>query len=178
MYYEKHACGNDLAFIDELLQNMLLALIEYGSDDFWKVLKYGTKDALTNATYTITREDKYELVSSSNPQQRVKLVAYNSDISTEAHNEVRIYDIGWTAIGRDDYSVRIGFDVICHNANIVLQGGRRAHSLIRSEILSLFNNARVDKNIGLLTVDGEGGTVYFFNSEYQGYRFGIAGSSS
>jgi len=154
--YEKCNLGNDLSFVDELLQNMIEVLVEYASDDFWKVLKYGSKDALTNPLYTITIDDKIALVDSSSALPRIKTIPYNSTIAQEAHNEIRIYDSGWLCEDLSNYAVRIGFDVICHDSNILLDGGRRAHSLLRSELLKIFNNSRVDKNIGKLTADGLG----------------------
>ena len=45
------------------------------------------------------------------------------------------------------------------------------------EILDLFNGSKVSKNLGAFTVDGLNGTMTYYNSEYQGYRFYLRGHS-
>ena len=90
IYYEKKPfVANDLKFSDELISNMTNILIQYGSNDFWKVLKYPSKDALTESD--VSTLDRALLVKNG----KIKRIPYNNDISTEAHSEVRIFLFRW-----------------------------------------------------------------------------------
>jgi hypothetical protein len=169
--YIRGSCGNNLAFTDELLDNMVRVMIKHGSEDFWKVLKYPSKDAL--AQPNLTEIEKVLLVKSGAIQRK----AYNNDISTEAHNELRIYVHRWDGKNVDNYDVRIGFDVISHNSLIELNDGKTTGMLMVHEILDLFNGSIIGKNIGKFTIDGMSGGIVYYNSEYQGYKFTIRGKS-
>lgn len=173
LYYEKSSCsGNNLEFIDEMTSNMVDIIVEYGSDDFWRLLKYPSKDAPTKPA--VTPEERVQLVKDG----FIRRVAYANDISTTAHSELRIYPYKWDVRGVNDYSVRIGFDIITHNSLIELVDGRTSGMVMTHEILDLFNGAVVGKNVGAFTVDGMSGTIIYYNSEYQGYRFYLLGKSS
>lgn len=171
LFYEKGSCNNNLEFVDELLENMIKVMIQYGSDDFWKLLKYPSKDAPLESNVTIP--ERVALVS----QGLIKRVAYNDDIATTAHNEVRIFPFRWEGELTDKYELRIGFDIISHNDIIELKNGKTSTMTMVHEMLSLFNGAKISKNIGNFTTDGLSGGIVYFNSEFQGYRFYIRGFS-
>jgi len=189
--YSKKSCGNDLQFIDELINNMIEVLIEHASDDFWKLLKYGTRDALTNPSYTISIEDKVLLSKQnySNPtddyikENRIKNSQYNDDVSIEEHNEVRIYDSGWNVSTDKSFRIFIGFDVICGTSIVNLDTNidhpirKNAINVLQNELLSIFNNANVSKNIGEFNTVGQRGTVRRFNNNYIGMTFTLQGVS-
>lgn len=189
--YSKKSCGNDLEFIDVLINNMIEVLIEYASDDFWKLLKYGTRDALTNPSYTVSVEDKVllSMQNYSNPtgeyikENRIKNSAFNDDISAEEHNEVRIYDNGWTVSTDGIYRIIIGFDVICASGIVNLDTNedypvrKNAINVLQHELLSIFNNAMVSKNIGEFIIFGQRGVIRRFNTGYSGITFTLSGVS-
>lgn len=171
MYYIKGDCGNNLKFVDELLENMVKVMIQHGSDDFWKLLKYPSKTAWSQPNVSLP--DRAKLVKDG----LIKRVAYNNDISTEAHNELRIFPHRWDGNGVDGYELRIGFDVICHNNIIELTNGKTAGMIMVHEMLELFNGSQISKNLGAFTIEGMNGGIMYYNSEYQGYRFYIRGNS-
>ena len=171
LYYVKGSCGNNLEFIDELLKNMVDVIVTHGSNNFWKLLKYPTSNAPFEQDVTI--EQRLELID----QGSIRRMAYNNDISTSAHNELRIFPYRWEGEKRDNYNVTIGFDVICHNSIIELKNGKTASMTMVHEMLDLFNDALVNKNIGTFTISGLNGGITYYNSEYQGYRFYIRGNS-
>jgi hypothetical protein len=172
--YVRGTCGNNLKWIDKLISNMVEVIVEYGSSDFWKVLKYPVKDALVNPAYTISDNDKVTLITNG----MIKRKPFNSDVSGEAHNELRVFLYEWEGEGTDNYELTIGFDVICHNMNVDLQNGKTASMVMMSEILDLFNGSQVEKNVGKFIIDDQGGRITYYNTEYQGYRFYIKGWSS
>ena len=42
MDYQKQ-CGNNLEWVDKFINNMMEIMLTDGSDDFWKILKYGSQ---------------------------------------------------------------------------------------------------------------------------------------
>jgi len=162
-----------------------MLLIDLGSDDFWKILKYGKTDVLINPSYTVSLADKYEMVKPNNKTNdgkeltRVKTAKFNDDISTEAHTEIRIVDGSWSVPEKQIYDIAIGVEIISHNSLIALDGvGKRTINILRHEIYKIFNNADVYKNIGQMTNVGTRGQVSIFNNEYQGYQFSLIARSS
>lgn len=178
LFYEKKSCGNNLQFVDELINNMIEILILYASDDFWKLLKYGTKDALTNDTYTVTIGDKVALSTSN-----IKLIQFSDDISTVEHNEIRIYENGWNGTLQNDFDIVIGFDVICGKSIDTLDTDEqhplreRATNILRNELLDLFNGARISRNIGTFNITRQRGLSRRFNDNYIGTTFTLLGVS-
>lgn len=181
--YEKCSMGNDLEFSDELITNMTLLLVERASDDFWKILKYGARDALSNPSYSVSLDDKYNMVRQYNYDgdskeiTRVKRLKFNDDIQNFAHSEIRIFDGLWNITSQYNYSIGIGFEVISHNEIVVLDNGKTTLNVLRHEIYKLFNEARVGKNISRFTNIGTRGTIVPFNSNFQGYQFTMLGLS-
>ena len=182
LYYQKKHCGNDLQFVDELINNMIEVLILYGSDDFWKLLKYGTKDALTNPTYTITLEEKAILSDQNNASRKIRNTPFADDIATEQHNEIRIYDGGWR--GDDyNYNITIGFDVICGtditelDTNAEYPIRKNAVNVLQHELLDIFNGSIVSKNVGEFITDNQRGIPRRFNDKYIGITFTLSGVS-
>ena len=173
IFYEKGGCGSNLKHMDKLIVNMIDIMVMYASQDFWKVLAKPTNDPFTG-TPDLTEEEKATLVANG----LIKRKPYNNDVSEVAHNEIRVYIKRWDGIDTDTFEIIVGFDVICHNSNIELKDGRTASMLLMSELLDLFNGAKVDKNVGNFIVDQEDGFVTYYNSEYQGYHFTIKGWSS
>lgn len=186
IYYEKCEMGNDLEFSDELLENILQILVQEASDDFWKILKYGATDALVNPSYTISEQDKLNMIKQNNinsetgeDSTRVKVKKFNDDISTVAHNEIRIFDGSWTIPSVNDYNVAIGVEIISHNSLVTLDKvGKRTINVLRHEIYRIFNNAYVSKNISKLTNLGTRGNTNTFNKSYQGYQFSLTSLSA
>lgn len=185
IFYEKCSMGNDLEFTDELFNNILLILVQEASDDFWKILKYGSSDALSNPLHTISQQEKYDMIKQNNFDEdkneltRIKLLRFNNDISTTAHSEIRIFDASWSVETLGNYDLSIGIEVISHNSCIILDGvGKRSINVLRHEIYKIFNNARIDKNIGKLSNVGISGFVKLFNDDYQGYQFGLVSLSA
>ena len=183
MDYQKK-CGNDLEFVDEFLQNFMMVLVKEASTDFWKILKYGTTDALTNPTYTISTADKYAMIKQGvvdgegNSVTKIRRLKFNNDISTVAHTEIRIFDGAWRVPSLGNYEMTYGIEIISHNDIICLQGGKTTLNVIRNEIYRLFNGRYIDKNVGRLTNVGTTGTITVFNSSFQGYQMSLRGASS
>lgn len=184
VYYKKCELGNDLEFSDELINNMLLILVQEASDDFWKILKYGKSDALSNPNYTISEQDKYDMIRQNHivdgkELTRIRVLKFNNNIATEAHSEIRIFDGSWNVATQNNYSVAIGIEIISHNDIIVLDNvGKRTINVLRHEIYKIFNNAHVDKSIGKMSNVGIRGAVALFNDDYQGYQFALIANSA
>lgn len=183
--YKKIECGNDLEFSDKLISNMLKILINEASDDFWKILKYGATDALINNTYTISEQDKYDMIKQNNVDEegniitRIKVLKFNNDIQTEAHSEIRIFDGSWSIGGLNEYNVAIGIEIVSHNNIIALDKvGKTTLNVLRHEIYRIFNNARIHKSIGKMTNEGTRGNVTVFNENYQGYQLSLLSRSA
>lgn len=183
LYYKKCNLGNDLKFSDELINNMLLILVQEASDDFWKILKYGSSDALTNPLYTIDLADKYNMIQQNNivdgkDLTKVKVLKFNNDIVSDAHSEIRIFDATWSVPTSNNYQIAIGVEVISHNSIIILDSvGKRTINVLRNEIYRIFNGAQIDKNMGTMTNVGTRGSVTTFNDSYQGYQFSLVSLS-
>ena len=183
MDYQKR-CGNDLEFVDEFLQNFMKVLVKEASDDFWKILKYGSTDALTNPSYTISVADKYAMIKQGNKDAqgniitKIRRLKFNDDISTVAHSEIRIFDGAWRVPTFGSYEMTYGIEIISHNDIICLQGGKTTLNVLRNEIYRLFNGRYIDKNVGRLHNEGTTGTITVFNSSFQGYQMSLRGASS
>ena len=168
--YKKCELGNDMQFSDDIINEMLLILVEEASDDFWKVLKYGASDALTNPSYTIDLSDKYDMVKQNNYNSdgdeltRIKVMKFNDDISSKAHSEIRIFDGAWNVPDISLFVSALGIEVMSHNKVIVLENvGKTTLNLLRHEMYRIFNNAYVHKNVGKLTSNGTRGNIGLFN---------------
>jgi len=188
-HYKKCELGNDLKFTDELIKEMLLILVDYASDKFWKILKYGSTDALINPSYTISKQDKYDMIKPNNivvnsegetiTITKIRRSRFNDDISTVAHSEIRLFDGSWNPVSQNDYSLLIGLEVISHNKSIILDGtGESTINILRHELYKIFNNSYVYKSIGKMTNVGVRGAIKVFNDSYQGYQFGLKTTSA
>jgi hypothetical protein len=182
--YKKISCGNDLAFVDDLINEMLLILVEVASDDFWKILKYGSNDALINPTYTISTADKRAMVKQNNVDGDGKLITkvtvakFNYDISADAHSEIRLFNASWGVPSLNNYELNLGVEIISHNKSLILDGvGKQTINVLRHEIYRIFNNSRVYKSIGLMTNVGTRGVIHLFNNDYQGYQLSLKTTS-
>ena len=183
--YKKCELGNDLEFVDDLVNEMFTILVEYASDDFWKILKYGEKDALTKVGNTISQEDKGNMVKQNNYDEdsneltRIKMIKFNDNISTIAHSEIRIFNGSWNVPSTNNYVLGIGIEIISHNDIIVLDGvGKTTLNMLRHEILKIFNNAYVNNNVGKMSANNTRGAIALFNSNFQGYQFTLISSSA
>jgi len=182
-HYKKCELGNDLEFSDKLINEMLLILIEEATDDFWKILKYPKSDALSNPSYTVSTQDKYDLVKQNNVIDgneitRIKVMKFNDDISATAHSEIRIFNASWDIRSTNDYVVGIGVEIICNNSLVILDVvGKTSLNVLRHEIYRIFNNSYVYKNIGKMTNVGTRGSITLFNKDYQGYQLTLVSMS-
>lgn len=184
--YKKCSLGNDLEFVDKLINEMLLILVDEASDKFWKVLKYGSTDILTNpSNYPITTQDKYDMIKQNNVDSegktvtKVKVNKFNNDISTDAHSEIRLFNGSWGSPSQNNYELLIGLEVISHNKSIVLDGtGELTINILRHELYKIFNNSYVYKSVGKMNNVGTRGVIAIFNDDYQGYQFGLNTASA
>ena len=159
---------------------MLLILVEEASDDFWKILKYGSPDALINPTYTISINDKRAMVRQNNVDKegniitKVKIAKFNNDISTDAHSEIRLFNAAWGASSQNRYELILGLEVVSHNDSLILDGvGKQTINVLRHEIYRIFDNSYVNKSIDLMTNIDTRGVIHLFNDSYQGYKFSL-----
>jgi len=171
--YEKCVLGNDMQFVDELINNMLETLVYQASDNFWKILKYGTTDATTDVSKTITTQDKLDIIKRGHSSRRIKTLKFNNDISETAHTEVRFFNGAWQTPTLGNYNVIIGIEIISHNDIIELDNGDTTLNYLRHEIYRVFNNAYVFRGVGKFTSEGISGALVIFNNLYQGYQFGL-----
>jgi len=177
MDYQKK-CGNNLQWADDFISNMMDVLFLEASNDFWKILKYGSTDALTNETYTITVEDKKAMIKQNTEATRIRRLKFNDDIATDAHTEIRIFDGAWFVPSFGNYDITYGIEIISHNQIICLEDGKTTLNVLRNEIYNLFNGRIVNKNVGRLTNAGTSGSIIVFNSNFQGYQLSLKGASS
>lgn len=169
--YKKCKLGNDLEFIDNLINEMLTILVEQASDDFWKILKYGSSDALSNTDYSISEQDKYDMVKQNADTTRIKIMKFNDDISVEAHSEIRIFNSAWSINNTNEYILAIGVEIISNNNIIILDVGKTTINVLLHEMNKIFNNAYIYKGIGKMSNTKTRGVINIFNSNYQGYQF-------
>ncbi len=170
--------GNDMGYTDDLIIAIVMRLIEEAPDDFWKVLKYATKDATTNPAYTVSEDDKYNMVAQNTDGTRILLQRYNDDITTQSHNELRIFESKWDILKSGQYDLHIGFECISHNSIAVLNDNRKPINIIRNTIYKLFNGRTLHKSSGMVTNEFCQGYSMLFNSGYQGYYFALKTFSS
>lgn len=177
MDYQKN-CGNNLQWVDDFISNMMDVIFLEASDDFWKILKYGSTDATTNLTYTVTADEKKAMIKQNTDATRIRRLKFNNDIATDAHTEIRIFDGAWFVPSFGNYDMTYGIEIISHNQIICLDDGRTTLNVLRNEIYNLFNGRIVDKNVGRLTNAGTSGSITVFNSNFQGYQLSLKGASS
>jgi len=175
---DKAMYGNDLRYIDDLMANILVVLVEEATDDFWKILKYGKTDATTNPTYTITQEEKYAMVKQNMAETRILLRKYNNDITADAHSEIRMFNAMWNFVEVGNAEVYIGWEIISENKIINLDDGRTTLNYLRHEIYRIFNNRSVFKGVGRISVVGSRGMIATFSNDYQGYAFDMLVAST
>ena len=167
----------DFKHTDEVVRNIVLRFVEEASDDFWKVLKYGNRDATTNTSYTITTDDKYNMVAQYLPTTRIKRYSFNDDITEETRTELRIYEAKWQGITSGVYDIELGFEILSHNDIIALNDGRLTINIIRSEIYRLLAGRSIESNFGRMDANNQTGWTTRFNKQYQGYTLTIGMSS-
>ena len=169
--------NNNLSSTDDFINNMVKILIDEGSDEFWKCLKYDTTDALINPSYFVTIEDKRKMVKQNTDDTKIKRLRFNGDISTDVRSEIRIFEESWREVSPRIYEILFGIDIISHNKIIVLDGtGQSRLNVFRNEILRLFRGRIVDGNIGELSTLGQVGNSVYTNTSFQGYHFTLEGT--
>ena len=175
---DKANYGNDLRYVDEFMVNMLEILVDEATDDFWKILKYGATDAVTNPSYTITEAEKYGMIKQNMSGTRLRLRKYNNDITSDAHTEIRIFNAMWNFVEVGNADIYIGWEIISENQIINLDDGRTTLNYLRHEIYRIFNNRSILKGIGRMSAVGSRGMITTFSDLYQGYAFDMRVAST
>lgn len=175
---DKASYGNDLQYIDELMVNVLEILVKEATDDFWKILKYGATDAVTNPLYAITEAEKYGMIKQNMSDTRLRLRKYNNDITSDAHTEIRIFNAMWNFVEVGNAEIYIGWEIISENKIINLDDGRTTLNYLRHEIYRIFNNRSIFKGVGRISAVGSRGMIATFSDLYQGYAFDMRVAST
>lgn len=116
----KYNTFNDFSQVPEIPYNIAEYLIENGQEEFWKLLKYQTKDACDKANLTF--EEKVKMVwDGVDPEQQNYTIFFKPLISTsmttaEQQMRMNIYRILTKPVSANEAILVYEIDVICSEA--------------------------------------------------------------
>ena len=138
------------------------------NDNLFKLLKYNTRDALSQP---ITMKDKIDLLEQNTDlsQNGVIFQRFNNDTFEEKITQLRIFIEGDSARDNVLTDVIVGFDILVHNDLVILNNGDNRSLIIMTELRSILNG--MDIGLGILGFHlGGGSRLLDFNKNFQGYR--------
>lgn len=162
----------------EYTYNIIKILIKKGVK-IWKLLKYGTPNALDNPD--LTEEEKIQLIYQGQPESspfRVFRIPFTDDAFEDQVCKLHIFPWITDPYKRTNGYQTIMFQIVCHNKIGTLNDGRARCDVFIEELASILNGADI-AGIGMLTFDASGGRPDYLkqrtynNHSYFGYEFAL-----
>lgn len=134
---------NEFTDLNEITFKIVKYLKE-NNDDLFKLLKYNSSNALDE---TITDSDKSKLLPSPNlsnghnSETRIFFDEFLDDTISEKQTQLRVFFRYMTPSNVKISDVFIGFQVICHNDIVDLDGYKNRKTVLMQQVINTLNGA-------------------------------------
>lgn len=176
--FNKTAYNNYLLARD--LPKLIVDYLFDNSPEFWKLLKYSQNPF---SHENLTSEEKNKMICKSSfdtEKYNVLFQKFTTDAMLEAKSQVRIYVDDITSYGRTDALVRIIFQIIVNNHEMILPNtpyseiDKRDVAIMQTIVKSL-NGAKIEKTKSQMFINFEvdrysGAKQVSYNNEYSGFQ--------
>lgn len=169
---------NDYSLIRDLPTIIINYLFE-NSPDFWKLLKY-SQDPLSKPD--LTNKEKSEMIGKTSfdtEEYNVLFQRYTVDAMLKAKSQVRVFIDNVGSYGRTDAMVRIIFQVIVNNNEMMISTPISKHDkrdvAITQTIIKALNGVKLDKTKSQMFIDRDvdrysGMQQVSYNNDYSGFQ--------
>lgn len=147
--------GSDIPYV---VSEIFEYLVKYGSEDFWKAIKYPDYDCLSKPNLTL--KEKRDLIYTYGEDINKFSIYLNSPLIAPEQSEskviIKAYKIRTKPINRMDFILSYNFDILTHTtiANIESKDTMVSRTdFIESELISMLNGR--DFSFGMTIYDRE-----------------------
>ena len=179
--FNKTAYNNYLLARD--LPKLIVDYLFNNSPEFWKLLKY-SKNPFDQVE--LTNKEKNDMIckSSFNTEKyNILFQKFTPDASLEAKSQVRIFIDDITSYGRTDALVRVVFQIVVNNHEMILPNtpyseiDKRDVAIMQSIVMAL-NGVKLEKTKSQMFINFEvdrfsGAKQVSYNSEYSGFQLSM-----
>lgn len=175
--YEKTAYNNY-----KMVRNLPTIIVNYlfdNSPDFWKLLKYSQnpldKDDLTS-------KEKAAMIATTSfntEKYNVLFQKYTVNAMIEAKSQVRVFVDNVSSIGRTDALVRVIFQVVVNNNEMMIKTPYSTHDkrdvAIMQTIVETLNGVKLDNTKSQIFINNDidryaGASQVSYNNDYSGFQ--------
>lgn len=176
--FNKSSYNNYLLARD--LPKLIVDYLFDNSPEFWKLLKY-SQNPFEQKDLTSKEKDKMICKSSFDTEKyNVLFQKFTTDAMLEAKSQVRIYIDDITSYGRTNSLVRVIFQIIVNNNEMILPNTPysaidKRDVAIMQTIVDTLNGVKIDKTKSQMFINFEvdrfsGAKQVSYNSEYSGFQ--------
>lgn len=179
--FNKTAYNNYLLARD--LPKLIVDYLFNNSPEFWKLLKY-SKNPFDQVE--LTNKEKNDMIckSSFNTEKyNILFQKFTPDALLEAKSQVRIFIDDITSYGRTDALVRVVFQIVVNNHEMILPNtpyseiDKRDVAIMQSIVMAL-NGVKLEKTKSQMFINFEvdrfsGAKQVSYNSEYSGFQLSM-----
>ena len=149
------------------------------SPEFWKLLKYSEKPL---AQKDLTSKEKSAMIgrtSFNTDEYNILFQRYTTDAMIKAKSQVRIYIDKVSSMGRTDALVRVIFQVIVNNNEMMIETpiskNDKRDVAIMQTIVETLNGVKLDKTKSQIFVNNDidrfaGAEQVSYNNNYSGFQ--------
>lgn len=161
------------------LPTMIVNYLFENSPDFWKLLKY-SQDPLSKAD--LTNKEKSAMIGKTSfdtEEYNVLFQRFTVDAVVKAKSQVRVYVDNISSYGRTDAMVRIIFEIIVNNNEMMINTPISKHDkrdvAIMQTIVQALNGVKLDKTKSQMFIDRDvdrysGAQQVSYNNDYSGFQ--------
>ena len=161
------------------LPTMIVNYLFENSPDFWKLLKY-SQDPLSKAD--LTNKEKSAMIGKTSfdtEEYNVLFQKFTVDAVVKAKSQVRVYIDNISSYGRTDAMVRIIFEIIVNNNEMMINTPISKHDkrdvAIMQTIVQALNGVKLDKTKSQMFIDRDvdrysGAQQVSYNNDYSGFQ--------
>lgn len=179
--FNKTAYNNYLLARD--LPKLIVDYLFNNSPEFWKLLKY-SKNPFDQVE--LTNKEKNDMICKSSfdtEKYNILFQKFTPDALLEAKSQVRIFIDDITSYGRTDALVRVVFQIVVNNHEMILPNtpyseiDKRDVAIMQSIVMAL-NGVKLEKTKSQMFINFEvdrfsGAKQVSYNSEYSGFQLSM-----
>lgn len=175
--YEKVAY-NDYKMVRDLPTIIVNYLFD-NSPDFWKLLKY-SQNPLDEEN--LTNKEKANMIAKTSfntEEYNVLFQKYTVDAMIKAKSQVRVFIDNVTSYGRTDALVRVIFQVVVNNNEMMIKTPYSAHDkrdvALMQTIVQTLNGVKLDNTKSQMFINNQvdrysGASQVSYNNDYSGFQ--------
>lgn len=184
MYSPLDECNYDkIAYNNyKLVRDLPTIIVNYlfdNSPDFWKLLKY-SQNPLEEKD--LTNKEKTQMIAQSSfntEEYNVLFQKFTSNAMLKAKSQVRVFIDNVTSYGRTDALVRVVFQIVVNNSEMIVQTPYSLYDkrdvAIMQTIVETLNGVKLDKTKSPIFINNDidrfaGASQVSYNNNYSGFQ--------